>query len=325
MNIYLPTIFIFSRIFLDWFWHRHCVSMLVHWVARDARAGHGALPVAPPAWELTWRFISRRFQRWVHIKIIKHGLLKKIKWSMFNIKKTKLNEPSTAGIRVCLVIFLVLVLMISRNAAGFLKVQWASGCGTFVDLDSVIRLLVSLISLLPSSLCQRVNKPGNGHSLAKHLLEMEIRRLPSREITRGYPGWYPKVVHCSEAFSSAETTVSHSFQGRTVLKHLLGEWTRIEQKCRVFAGAEPMRNTSHVCVVKRLQTNVDAHSKKMQAEFPVHLAVCSDWSTAQLQPAIESGGHQTAYLPSWRRHVFFLPHFSDFGSSYEASQQSWVH
>lgn len=59
-----------------------------------------------------------------------------------------------------------------------------------------------------------------------------------------------------------------------------------------------MRNTSHVCVVKRLQTNVDANSKKMQAEFPVHLAVCSDWSTAQLQPAIESGGHRAAYLPS---------------------------
>jgi hypothetical protein len=95
---------------------------------------------------------------------------------MFEIKKTKLNEPSTAGIGVCLVIFLVLVLMISRNAAGFLKVQWASECGTFVDLDSVIRLLVSLMSLLPSSLCQKVSKPGNGHSLAKHLLEMEIRR-----------------------------------------------------------------------------------------------------------------------------------------------------
>ena len=65
-----------------------------------------------------------------------------------------------------------------------------------------------------------------------------------------------------------------------------------------------MRNTFHVCVVERLQSKVDVKSKKIQADFPVHLAVCSDWSAAQLQPAIESDGHRAAYLQSWRRLVF---------------------
>ena len=86
----------------------------------------------------------------------------------------------------CGVIFLVAMMMISRNAAGFLKVQWAPGCST-VDFESVIQWFISVIHLLriysisSFSLCRKVNKPGNGYSmifsiLVEYLLEMEIKR-----------------------------------------------------------------------------------------------------------------------------------------------------